>query len=69
MGLDIMILYEDFEIQMVTDLKPGLHGNQDHAWLFASSEEVLYQEEKTMASVICKKENAVKNGFHVQTEF
>ena len=32
---------------MFADSKPSLHGNQARVWLFACSEERLYEEEKT----------------------
>jgi len=46
-------LYENFENQVFADSKPSLHGNQARVWLFARSEEMLYQEEKTMTIVLC----------------
>ena len=48
-----MILCENFENQMFADSRPSLHGNQDYAWLFARSEEMLYQEAKTTSIVLC----------------
>ena len=53
LGLDITILCKNFENQVFADSKPSLHGNQARVWLFACSEEMLYQDEKTMTIVLC----------------
>ena len=53
LGLAIMILCENFENQVFVVSKPSLHGNQDYAWLFARSLEMVYQEEKSTSIVLC----------------